>query len=179
MICQAVLGNLDDADHRTHADGIEHDQIELTWTECRRRFLRKRTRNGRNIGTLLPVGTVLHHSDVLHADASLILSVSVQPCAVLLIRPLTIASAAQAAYLLGEIHAPLEIAAGELFTPEDDRVAALLRRFGLPFELATRRFTPSSALQPIAHSSLADLKKLGADANGRSATTENMGRAIG
>jgi urease accessory protein UreE len=145
MICQAVLGNLDDGNHRTRAEGIEHDQVELTWAECRRRFLRKRSVNGRSVGTLLPVGAVLRHGDLLHADGSLILSVVLRPCAVLLIRPPTITRAAHAAYLLGEIHAPLEIAADGLLTPEDDRVAAMLHRMGFRYELTTRRFTPGAS----------------------------------
>src|SRR5260221_4768061 len=144
MICQAGVGNLDDGHHPVLADGVEYDGVELTGSECRRRFLRKRSCHGRDVGTLLPVGTVLRHGDVLHADASLVLSVAVQPCPVLLIRPTTLTRAARAAYLLGEIHAPVEITAEELLTPEDDRVAAMLRRLGFSYELATRRFTPGA-----------------------------------
>jgi urease accessory protein UreE len=142
MICQAVLGNLDDKRDRVFADGVEHDQVELTWSACRRRFFRKRSSLGRDVGALLPVGTVLRHGDVLHSDGSLVLSVAVQPCAVLLIQPATIAGAAHVAYLLGEMHAPLGIAADGLLTPEDDRVAAMLRRFGFAYEPVIRRFAP-------------------------------------
>jgi urease accessory protein len=140
MICQAILGNLYDG---SFVARVAIDEVELHWHECRRRSLRKRSRAGRDVGVLMAAGTVLRHGDVLHADASVTLAVSVRPCALLAIAIESPARAAALAYALGEQHKPMEIRTAEILTPADDAIAALLRRLGFECVEKWDRFAPA------------------------------------
>lgn len=149
MICDQILGNVDD--HQTAWSGTARDVVELTWFECFRRAVKKRTAGGRTIRLLPPLGTTVRHGDVIARDddAQLIVVVQVTPCELLLARPADLATMARVAAELGNLHIPLEVLPdGVLRILPDGPADGVLRRYGVVYERVTDRFAPLRASVP-------------------------------
>ncbi|HYO08875.1 MAG TPA: urease accessory protein UreE [Tepidisphaeraceae bacterium] len=147
MICDRILGNLGDGE--PWLDHAARDVIDLTWFECFRRAVKKRTRGGRSVGLLLPLGTTLHHGDVVWKDDGGIIAVEVRPCEVLAVRPATLAETGMIAAELGNLHVPLEVRRdGTLLVLPDGPVEGVLRRYGASAQRETVRFSPLRASVP-------------------------------
>ena len=141
MICDHVLMRVDHPDGPV-AGSDATDHVDLDWTDCRRRFQRLTSCAGRDVGLLMPAGTVLRHGDVLHTAPEFALVVRVKPCPVLVVRCSSVVTTARVAYELGDRHVPMQVARDGVLTPEDDAVAAILDRLGAPYVLECRRFEP-------------------------------------
>ena len=76
--------------------------------------VRKKSRGGRLIRTLLKLGTVLRHGDVLFEDSQIIVAVNLLPCEVLIAEPKNSIECASVAYKLGDLHVPMEISDSEM-----------------------------------------------------------------
>ena len=147
MICDRILGHIDDAEFASTR--FEFDALELTWQECRRRFLRKKSCGGREVGLLLPVASHLCQGDVVFVDANLVIYVAVPPTRVLVIRVHTLEESAAVAYEMGSLHCPVEITPEAIIIPADDAMEALLTRRGFPFMNSIRPFQPMEQLPEL------------------------------
>jgi urease accessory protein len=147
--CDAVLDNVHaegfEARHPMSGGGGERDEFPFTWTEAPRRFLRKRSRAGRDVGILLPLGSRLHDGDLLFADQSLLMIARLLPAPLLTVSCHEPRRLAELAYELGGEHRPVQIRddGSTLLLPDDDFLRAWLCRRGLEFEAAEALFNPS------------------------------------
>ena len=149
--CDAVLDNI-------YAEGFEaryargdggggraQDEVSFAWTEAHRRFLRKSSRAGREVGILLPLGTRLREGDLLFADRQLLLIARLLPTPLLVVTCPHPRRLAEWAYKLGEEHWPIEIRddGRTLLLPDDDVLRAWLCRHHVAFECTSGLFNPS------------------------------------
>lgn len=142
MVCERLIGDVGDPTFTDSEVAREHDFLEITWQESRKRFLRKTSRAGRDIGVLLPAGIDLRHGAVLYFDSHLLLSVSILPSQVTVIQTRTPEEAARVAYELGNLHLPAEIIPEGILTPQSDDLDAFLTRCGFKYQHDLRRFKP-------------------------------------
>jgi len=144
MICRRILGNAFDeglAAGNEELSGFE--TVAVTWDECAKRILRKKTNAGREIGIRLAGAQTLRHGDILAKDEEKTILVFVQPCEVLVVRPISVRHLGIVAYELGNRHLPLEITeSGEIVLLPDDPTKMLLSRLDAGFASEVRRFRP-------------------------------------
>jgi urease accessory protein len=145
--CDAVLDN-------AHTQGFQarypiggdraQDELPFVWTEAHRRFLRKRSRAGRDVGILLPLGSRLRDGDLLFADPSLLMIARLLPAPLLAVTCHQPRRLAELAYELGGEHRPIEIRGDgrTLLLPDDDILRAWLCRRGFEFEATEGLFNP-------------------------------------
>jgi urease accessory protein UreE len=145
MLCDRVLGNLGSADPARYA-GKQEDAVDVGWRDCLRRAIRTRSRRGRRLGILLPLGTTLRHGDVLFEDDAHFVTVRVRPCEVWVADFADGVSLATAALELGNLHVPVEVSAPfQLVTPPDGPARGVLDRHAAAWRQEVRRFTPARA----------------------------------
>jgi urease accessory protein len=147
--CDAVLDN-------AYAEGFgakypggggrERDELSFAWTEAHRRFLRKRSRAGRDVGILLPLGSRLRDGDLLFADQSLLMIARLVPAPLLAVTCHQPRRLAELAHELGDEHRPIEIRddGRTLLLPDEDLLRAWLCRRGFEFEAIEGLFNPLS-----------------------------------
>ncbi|WP_018393237.1 urease accessory protein UreE [Bacillus sp. 37MA] len=144
MICNQIVGN-------AFEDGLAHENeelletVELTWDECAKRILRKKTNRGREIGISLPLQpqTSLRHGDILIRDEEGIVVVSLQPCDVFVVFSESTKELGLIAYEFGNRHLPLEVTdSGEIILLVDDPTKVLLNKLHVYYETQCRRFQP-------------------------------------
>lgn len=143
MLIEAPIGHiLDNADALS---GI--DWVDLSWRECGRRALRKRSRSGEPLRILLRLGVTLRHGDLLRqaADGILAIAVNVLPCEVLVASPRDAQQLFAAAMELGNLHAPAQFSEGQIITVCDGPIEAVFHRLGIAHKRLTRRFEPFSS----------------------------------
>jgi urease accessory protein len=140
VVCERVLGNLDDDDFADARLTRELDAVALTWQECAKRFQRKQSMGGRDVGLLLPVGTRLRHGDVVHVTPGFLVYVSVIPCNVFVIDTGEPRALVRIAYELGDLHWPIEMARDGLIMPADEMMEGFLGERWISFRRESRRF---------------------------------------
>lgn len=142
MLCDRVLGNFGSADADRYA-GKVRDTIDLSWRDCARRAVRARSRRGRTVGILLPLGSTLRHGDVVFEDDEEFVAVSVSPCDVWVADFADGASIAMAALELGNLHLPVEVPGpAQLVTLPDGPARGVLDRHATTWRQEVRRFAP-------------------------------------
>ncbi|WP_018393312.1 urease accessory protein UreE [Bacillus sp. 37MA] len=146
MICNQIVGN-------AFAEGLSHENeelrgfetVELTWDECAKRILRKKTNRGREIGISLPLQpqTSLRHGDILAREGKGKVLVSLQPCDVFVVFSESTKELGLIAYEFGNRHLPLEVTdSGEIILLVDDPTKVLLNKLHVQYETQCRRFQP-------------------------------------
>jgi urease accessory protein UreE len=138
VLIEKVLSNLETA---PASDQV--DWLDLTWFDCTLRALKRRTRAGRSVSVLLPIGTRLRHGDVLSNSPPI--AVNLLSSDVLVVSPPDCAMLARIALELGNLHVPVELAGSELIVLPDGPVFGVLERWRCPGVRACRRFTPEAA----------------------------------
>ncbi|MBC7785784.1 MAG: urease accessory protein UreE [Burkholderiales bacterium] len=138
MICERIIGRI--AIDAEESESVEW--VEIDWMQTVRRALRLRSTVGRAIDVLLPRGVNLHDGDVLAEMDGVRIAIRVRPCDLIVLRPLTIAHAAQMGIELGLVHCPVELAGTEIITLDDGPVRELAERLGVDFSRGRRAFHP-------------------------------------
>lgn len=138
MLVEAPLGNISNL-----SSELPFDWLDLAWEECFRRAVRKQTRSGRLIRTLLKLGTILRYGDVLIQDSQGVVAVNVVPCEVVVVEPKNTSEMASLAYKLGDLHVPMEISETEIITPCDGPIQAAFHELSVEYRTETRRFQPT------------------------------------
>ncbi|HXI56302.1 MAG TPA: urease accessory protein UreE [Polyangia bacterium] len=125
------------------ADIVPDATVTLTFEERRRSRLLAHLDDGRELGLLLPRGTVLRDGDRLRArDGSLVVAVRAAA------ESLSVGSTrhphllTRAAYHLGNRHVPLEIGPGWVAYAHDHVLDSLVRALGLEVEARVAPFEP-------------------------------------
>jgi urease accessory protein len=89
-------------------NGREQDWLPLAWYETNKRILHKTTLAGRTVSTrFLNENPQLKTGDVLYEDKEVLISVSILPCEVIIIRPANQYEIAAVCYEIGNKHLPL------------------------------------------------------------------------
>lgn len=146
MICNQIAGNVFEdglANENEELRGFE--TVEVTWDECAKRILRKKTNRGREIGISLPMQpqTSLRHGDILTREEEGTVVVSLQPCDVFVVFSETTKELGLIAYEFGNRHLPLEVTdSGEIVLLIDDPTEVLLNKLQVHYETQCRRFQP-------------------------------------
>lgn len=144
MLCEKILGN-------TMDEGLSFDNeelhgfevVQLSWDECAKRILRKKTSRGRDIGISLPLQTTLRHGDYLIRDEKGTVLVYLMPCDVFVVFPKSAQELGLTAYEFGNRHLPLEVTPnGEIVLLTDGPTEDLLKRLNVRYEKQSRRFHP-------------------------------------
>lgn len=144
MICQDIKGNIFDQDLLTVNEELYGFEIvAISWDECAKRILRKKTDLSHEIGISLPYQTTLRHGDILLQDDEHMILVFVQPCEVLVSFAASIQELGVLAYEIGNRHLPLQITEkGEIVLLPDQPTQLLLKKLGAHYEKQSRRFQP-------------------------------------
>ncbi len=94
------------------------DLLQLEWYEARKRILRKQTSSGKEVSLKFLNGNPeLTDGDILYADESSIILVSIIPCNCIVMRPRNIVEVASLCYEIGNKHLPLFYEADQLLVP--------------------------------------------------------------
>jgi urease accessory protein len=127
------------------AAGYAAGTMTLGWEERLRARARRCSDDGAEFATALPRGTVLRAGDVLVVDdLALAVSVVERPEAVFVVRPRSPGEWGLYGYQIGNSHQPMMIDGGEIICADLPGMAQVLAQHGIPFERATRPFTPLS-----------------------------------
>lgn len=117
-----------------HACGYARDTVTLGWEERLRARGRRRSDGGIEFGTALPRGTVLRGGDLLVLDhPALLVRVIEREESVLIVRPAATPDWALFAYLIGNSHQPVMIAADGLVCPDVPGMEQVLAHHRIPF----------------------------------------------
>jgi len=136
MIIQQKIGQLDSFD----TNGREIDFLFLEWYEARKKILIKLTTGGIEISLkFLNESTVHTEGDVLFADDSSIIAVSILPCDCIVIQPATMFEIASVCYDIGNRHLPLFYDAEELLVPFEKPLYSLLKAQGYSVKQESRK----------------------------------------
>ena len=142
MLCERVLGNVEADADRFPVASRQRDELEIQWWQLDRRALRRTTRDGCAIRVLLPIGQYLADGDVLFDDGATLIVVRVAPCEVLVVEPRDAAEMGNVALVVGNLHAPAEIAGYEILIAPDGPIESELNRLGISYDRQVRRFRP-------------------------------------
>ncbi len=118
---------------------LECDYVPLEWYEVGKKVLHKVSRHGLEVGIRNLVGRPLRDGDVLWRDQHRALLVEILPCACIALKPHTMLEIGQACYELGNRHAPLFMADGELLTPYDAPLYNVLGKHGFTVSVKTAK----------------------------------------
>ncbi len=103
------------------------DLLPLEWYEARKRILRKQTSGGREISLkFLNENPELSEGDILYADESTIILVSILPCNCIVMQPKNMFEMASVCYEIGNKHLPLFYETDELLVPFETPLFNLL-----------------------------------------------------
>jgi urease accessory protein len=151
MLIEAPLGNLGPATG-PDADNSDVDWLDLTWSECLQRALRRTTRGGVHVKILAKLGVRLRHRDVLRwaLGDSPTIAVNVLPAELLIARSSDPLAIARLCYEMGNLHFPVQIQDNCILTPADGPIEALMDRLGVSYETTHARFEPTLAAPAVA-----------------------------
>ena len=94
------------------------DLLPLEWYETRKRILRKQTNSGTEVLLkFLNENPDLTEGDILYADESTIILVSILPCSCIVMQPKNMFEMASVCYEIGNKHLPLFYEADQLLVP--------------------------------------------------------------
>lgn len=110
---------------------------------CRSR-LRARLDDGREVGLMLPRGTVLRDGDRLLTEGGETVAVRAAPEPVSTVTTADPGALARAAYHLGNRHVPLQVGDGWVRYRRDHVLDAMVEGLGLPVTHAEASFEPES-----------------------------------
>ena len=103
------------------------DLLQLEWYEARKRILRKQTSSGKEVSLKFLNGNPeLTEGDILYADESTIILVSILPCNCIALQPKNMFEIASVCYEIGNKHLPLFYEADELLVPFETPLFNLL-----------------------------------------------------
>lgn len=127
------------------ARSYARDTLTLGWEERLKARGRRQSDGGRDFGTALPRGTMLHQGDCLVVDEARLVVVVVERAEpVFVIEPATAAEWALAAYAIGNSHQPLMVTATAIVCPDVSGMEQVLRYHAIAFRPSMAAFTPSS-----------------------------------
>lgn len=137
MLCDRILGNI-----RDRSADAPIDWIDLQWSDCIKRALRKLSRAGRDVTILLAPGVGMNDGDILWEDPLVRLVVHVVPCEVLVISPASLEEMGRMALELGNLHAPTQVSGDQILTIPDGPVEQVLDRLNISRDRDERVFAP-------------------------------------
>jgi urease accessory protein len=121
------------------------DLLLLEWYEARKRILRKTTSNGKELSLkFLNENPELTEGDILYADESTIISVSILSCSCIVMEPKNMFEMASVCYEIGNKHLPLFYEADQLLVPFEMPLFNLLSAQGYAVQQEERKL-----LQPL------------------------------
>ena len=147
MIIDKVLANLHDLPPGPGPyGGLHQEKVVLPSAQLVKRIQRVTTDHGKELGIRLPPGAAeLRDGDVLHADGSNLIVVSVLPTDVLVIAPRSIHEMGVVAHSLGNRHlqaqffdAASEYGAEVMVCQYDHTVEDYLKHVGVPYDRQER-----------------------------------------
>lgn len=123
MVIQNKIGNLSDF----NTSGKAIDWISLEWYEAGKTILRKTTQSGKEIQVrFLNKNPALTEGDVLFADDSTVIAITILTCDCIVIHPKDMFEMASVCYEIGNKHLPLFYEAEALLIPTDLPLLRLL-----------------------------------------------------
>ena len=121
------------------------DYVLLEWYEARKRILRKTTQSGKEVSIkFLNENPELTEGDVLFADDTTIIAVTILPCDCIVVQPKNMFEMASVCYEIGNKHLPLFYEAEALLIPLDIPLLRLLSAQGYDIKEEKRKL-----LQPL------------------------------
>jgi urease accessory protein len=138
LLCRQVLKVLAEV----HENDGDLDLLDVSWADLDRRAIQGVTRGGQAVRIILPAGQSLEHGAVVGSNGQRQIVVHLLPCPALVIGVESPLELAQTAYLLGNLHLPIEIRDREILLPANDHAEAALGRLGIASQLQMRRVRP-------------------------------------
>lgn len=123
MLVQTKTGNLLNYD----TAGKTIDWLPLEWYEARKRILRKQTEAGKDISLKFLNDNPEHtEGDILFADETIIIAISIIPCNCIVVLPKNMFEMASVCYEIGNKHLPLFYEQDQLLVPFEKPLYQLL-----------------------------------------------------
>ena len=117
--------------------------------ECRQRL---KTAAGRELGLVLPTGSVLFTGDILYRDADVEIVVEGLPEKVFILHPEKTEDYGLTCYQIGNLHRPIGFDDGAILVPYEPVLENQLSRLGLHYTITERVFTHAARQSaPHAH----------------------------
>ena len=121
------------------------DLLSLEWYEARKRILRKTTQSGKEVSIkFLNENPELTEGDILFADDTTIIAISILRCDCIVVHPKNMFEMASVCYEIGNKHLPLFYEAEALLIPLDIPLLKLLSAQGYDVKEERRKL-----LQPL------------------------------
>jgi urease accessory protein len=138
----------------TSPAGLAIDWLYLEWFETNKRILHKRTAAGKQVVLkFLQQNPELAEGDILFADESCMIAVSIIPVKAMVITPANIMEASMVCYEIGNKHLPLFYEDNDLLVPYDSSLFNLLNKIGYSISVDDRKLVHpiKTSVLPHAH----------------------------
>jgi urease accessory protein len=150
MLINQKIGNLETIAVNNRAV----DTIALEWYETTKRILHKKTAFGKEVTMkFLNESSRLLQDDVLYEDALTLITIDIQPCESIIIKPETMADMAYVCYEIGNKHLPLFYQEEELLIPYEAPLMRMLHASGFNVRIESRKLLKqlSTSVSPHLH----------------------------
>lgn len=147
MLIQQKLGNINSLSLNKNIDWLE-----LEWYEASKRILRKRTRSGKEvIMKFLKENQNLTQGDIIYEDDETLISIDIQPCEAIVIKPRNMFEMAAVCYEIGNKHLPLFFQDDELLIAYESPLLNLLTSSGYEVKKEKRKLLNPFKTSVAAH----------------------------
>ena len=117
ILIDAIVGNV----LSVPLEGRETDELVLEWFETSKRVMRRKTRNGREIGWRALKGfPLLTQGDILWMDSQTVVVVCILPAPAIVLQPATMKDIAIICYEIGNKHLPIFLQENEVLVPYEE-----------------------------------------------------------
>lgn len=135
VILAEILGNLRDMDYSDK----RVEKVAVEWFELDKRFLRKTTDQGRDVGINIESCNRLQQGDVLYINGPNIIVVELSKTEAIVFEPQTMKEMALICYQLGNRHAPIFLEENQVLTPLDQTIVSFFNKLNIPVRVERRR----------------------------------------
>lgn len=126
MLVEKILGNWETKSFPVS----ETDYVSIEWYEARKRVLRKKSRNGRDIAIKRQDNSPMRDKDILWRDDSSVIILEILPCEAIVLTPANMYEMATLCYEVGNRHSPLFLQGDEVLLPYDAPMYRMLEANG-------------------------------------------------
>lgn len=144
---ERVIGNI--KEH--NLQGLEIDVLEIDWFDTAKTIIRKKTRQGRELG-IRKNSTPLEEGDILYQDHAVAIVVEIKPTVCIVFKPKNYRDMGVICFEIGNKHIPIFINnAAEVIVEYENPLFYLLERFGYQPRKESRKLLKTHALKVNRH----------------------------
>jgi urease accessory protein len=148
MLVKEKTGNL----NTVTIDNQTIDWLNLEWYEANKRIMHKRSESGLEVVMkFMNEGQNLTQGDILYQDDKIVITINIQPCEVLIIKPKNMFEMASICYEIGNKHLPLFYQDEEVLVAFDAPLYRLIASSGYEVDKGERKLINPLRTSVAAH----------------------------